>query len=198
MGMSQFDPVASDRRAWSAGRKVGAKRALKARQIWAICFFLISIAECVFDLAVDGKLRSRNVVRTKSKTLSLAGKYAPVLMSCCRRRIGWSSSSCWQMHEQAYLPGWNGRVAHWQTMSFRAASTPLIILAPSTAPTPCCRAPRSMVPRSRAGRWPPAQAFCSSRPITLGIGQRAATALEIAQQRRALVTADGDVAVVGG
>ena len=40
MSMSEFDPAASDRRAWNTGRKVGAKRALKPRQVWAICFFL--------------------------------------------------------------------------------------------------------------------------------------------------------------
>ena len=39
MGMSEFDPAASDRRAWNVGRKVGAKRALKPRQVWAIRFF---------------------------------------------------------------------------------------------------------------------------------------------------------------
>lgn len=33
MGMSDFDPGATDRRAWNAGRKVGAKRALKPRQV---------------------------------------------------------------------------------------------------------------------------------------------------------------------
>ena len=40
MGISQYDPAARGRPAWNAGRKVGAKRALKVRQIWAIRFFL--------------------------------------------------------------------------------------------------------------------------------------------------------------
>ena len=39
MGMSEFDPTASDRKAWNPGRKVGAKRPLKPRQVWAIRFF---------------------------------------------------------------------------------------------------------------------------------------------------------------
>ena len=39
MGKSEFDP-AGNRPAWNAGRKVGAKRALKPRQVWAIRFFL--------------------------------------------------------------------------------------------------------------------------------------------------------------
>lgn len=40
MGLSQYDPASQERRAWNAGREVGAKRALKPRQIWAIRFFL--------------------------------------------------------------------------------------------------------------------------------------------------------------
>ena len=40
MGHSQYDPAAQNRRAWNAGKKVGAKRALKPRQVWAIRFFL--------------------------------------------------------------------------------------------------------------------------------------------------------------
>jgi hypothetical protein len=41
MGLSQYDPAAQARPAWNAGRKVGAKRALKTRQIWAIRFFAV-------------------------------------------------------------------------------------------------------------------------------------------------------------
>lgn len=40
MGISQYDPAAAGRPAWNAGRQVGAKRALKGRQIWSIRFFL--------------------------------------------------------------------------------------------------------------------------------------------------------------
>jgi hypothetical protein len=40
MGISQYDSGARGRPAWNAGRQVGAKRALKVRQIWAIRFFL--------------------------------------------------------------------------------------------------------------------------------------------------------------
>lgn len=40
MGHSHYDANALDRRAWNAGKKVGTKRPLKPRQIWAIRFFL--------------------------------------------------------------------------------------------------------------------------------------------------------------
>jgi len=40
MGHSEYDPLAKDRRPWNAGRKIGAKRALKPQQVWAIRFML--------------------------------------------------------------------------------------------------------------------------------------------------------------
>lgn len=69
MGMSESDPAASDRRAWNTRRKVGAKRALKPKQVWAIRFFLDQHSRmrdrAVSDLAVDSKARGCNVVRIK-------------------------------------------------------------------------------------------------------------------------------------
>ena len=60
-GLSEFDPAARARVSWNAGRKVGAKRALKPRQIWAIRFFLDQHGRtrdrALFDLAIDSKLR---------------------------------------------------------------------------------------------------------------------------------------------
>jgi hypothetical protein len=44
MGHSEYDPVAKERRPWNAGRKLGAKRALTAQQVWAIRFGLIGSA----------------------------------------------------------------------------------------------------------------------------------------------------------
>ena len=40
MGHSECDPAAKDRRPWNVGRMVGAKRALKPQQVWAIRFWL--------------------------------------------------------------------------------------------------------------------------------------------------------------
>lgn len=69
MGMSEYDPGADDRRAWNAGRKVGAKRPLKPRQVWAIRFFLDQHRRvrdrALFDLAIDSKLRGCDVVKIK-------------------------------------------------------------------------------------------------------------------------------------
>ena len=69
MGYSQYDPAGLGRPAWNAGRKVGAKRALKPRQIWAIRFFLDQEGRlrdrALFDLAIDSKLRGCDLVNIK-------------------------------------------------------------------------------------------------------------------------------------
>jgi hypothetical protein len=71
MGRSQYDPDAQERRAWNAGRKVGAKRALKPRQVWAVRFFLDQHRRvrdrALFDLATVqillGHTKIENTVR---------------------------------------------------------------------------------------------------------------------------------------
>ena len=69
MGHSEYDPVAKDRRSWNAGRKLGAKRALKAQQVWATRFWLDQEGRlrdrAMFDLAVDTKLRGCDIVKIK-------------------------------------------------------------------------------------------------------------------------------------
>ncbi|WP_159982411.1 MULTISPECIES: tyrosine-type recombinase/integrase [unclassified Novosphingobium] len=69
MGLSEFDPAARERISWNAGRKVGVKRALKPRQIWAIRFFLDQHGRiwdrALFDLAIDSKLRGCELVKIR-------------------------------------------------------------------------------------------------------------------------------------
>ncbi len=73
MGLSQYDQAANNQRAWNAGKKVGAKRPLKPRQIWAIRFFLDregrSRDRALFDLAIDSKLRGCDLVKIKIGSL---------------------------------------------------------------------------------------------------------------------------------
>ncbi len=72
MGISQYDPAAG-RPAWNAGKQVGAKRALKVKQIWAIRFFLHRESRmrdrALSDLAIDSKLRGCDLVKIKIGTL---------------------------------------------------------------------------------------------------------------------------------
>jgi integrase len=69
MGHSEHDPATQDRRPWNAGRKLGAKRALKPQQVWAIRFWLDQKRRlrdrAMFDLAIDSKLRGCDVVKVK-------------------------------------------------------------------------------------------------------------------------------------
>ena len=78
MGMSEFDPTACERRPWNAGRKIGAKRALKPRQVWAIRFFLDQHQRlrdrALFDLAIDSKLRGCDVVKIRIGNIVLGAQ----------------------------------------------------------------------------------------------------------------------------
>jgi len=77
MGMSEFDLIAGDGSPWNSGRKVGAKRALKPRQVWAIRFFLDQHQRLrdrgLFDLAIDRKLRDCDVVKMRIGDIVLGG-----------------------------------------------------------------------------------------------------------------------------
>ena len=97
MGYSEYDP-ARERRAWNAGKVVGAKRALKPQQVWAIRFWLEREGRvrdrALFDLAIDSKLRGCDVVKVRIGDLVSGGRVEHELRSCNRRRAGRCSSSC--------------------------------------------------------------------------------------------------------
>jgi hypothetical protein len=74
METPETDVNATKRPVWNAGRSVGAKRALKPKQIWEIRFLLNERRRvrdrALFDLAIDSKLRGCDLVRIGSATLS--------------------------------------------------------------------------------------------------------------------------------
>jgi hypothetical protein len=78
MGHSEFDPAIRERRPWNAGRMVGAKRALKPQQVWAIRFWLDRERRlrdrALFDLAIDRKLRDCDVVKIRIGELVSGGR----------------------------------------------------------------------------------------------------------------------------
>ena len=78
MGHSEYDPGGKDRRPWNAGRKIGAKRALKPQQVWAIRFWLDHERRlrdrAMFDLAIDSKLRGCDIVKMKIGDLVRGGQ----------------------------------------------------------------------------------------------------------------------------
>ncbi len=78
MGHSEYDPAFRERRAWNAGRKLGAKRALKQQRVWDIRFLLDRERRlrdrALFDLAIDSKLRGCDVVKVRVGNLVNGGR----------------------------------------------------------------------------------------------------------------------------
>lgn len=77
MGHSPYDPVEQSP-AWNAGRKLGAKRPLKPKEIWAIRFMLVQEHQLrgrvLFDLAIDSKLRGCDLVKVRIGDLVAGGR----------------------------------------------------------------------------------------------------------------------------
>jgi integrase len=77
MEMPKTEPT-SKRPVWNAGRTVGAKRALKPKQIWEIRFYLNQRRRlrdrALFDLAIDSKLRGCDLVQLKICDLVSGGQ----------------------------------------------------------------------------------------------------------------------------
>ena len=93
MGHSPLDPVA-DRPAWNVGRKLGAKRPLKPKEIWAIRFMLDQDRRlrdrALFDLAIDSKLRGCDLVKIRIRDLVAGGRVrnrAMVIQQKTRRPV---------------------------------------------------------------------------------------------------------------
>ncbi len=78
MGHSEYDPGVKGRRSWNAGRKLGAKRALRPQQVWAIRFWLDqddrARDRAMFDLAIDSKLRGCDIVKIRTGDLVSGGR----------------------------------------------------------------------------------------------------------------------------
>lgn len=53
MGISKYDPVAKGRPAWNAGKQVGAKRALKVKQIWSVVIQQKTGRPVQFEITAD-------------------------------------------------------------------------------------------------------------------------------------------------
>lgn len=77
MGHSSYDPL-EQRPAWNAGKKLGAKRPLKPKEIWEIRFMLDREHRlrdrALFDLAIDSKLRGCDLVKIRIGDLVSGGR----------------------------------------------------------------------------------------------------------------------------
>jgi integrase len=78
MEMPATEPTNTKRQVRNAGRAVGAKRALKPKQIWEIRFYLNQRRRlrdrALFDLTIDSKLRGCNLVQMKIGDLVSGGQ----------------------------------------------------------------------------------------------------------------------------
>jgi integrase len=78
MNTEETIPTPANRQAWNSGRIIGAKRALKPKQIWEIRFFLNQHHRlrdrALFDLAIDSKLRGCDIVSLKIGDLVSGGQ----------------------------------------------------------------------------------------------------------------------------
>jgi integrase len=91
MGHSEHDPAFRNRRPWNVGRKLGAKRALKPQQVWAIRFWLDGERRirdrAMFDLAIDSKLRGCDIVKLKIGEL-VSGAHVRARVIVVQRKTG--------------------------------------------------------------------------------------------------------------
>jgi integrase len=91
MGHSEYDPAVRERRAWNAGRKLGAKRPLKPQQVWAIRFWLDEQKRlrdrALFDMAIDSKLRGCDVVKVRIGDL-VSGGYVRTRATVVQQKTG--------------------------------------------------------------------------------------------------------------
>ena len=78
MDMPENTLASPKRQVWNAGRTVGAKRALKPKQIWEIRFYLNQRCRlrdrALFDLAIDSKLRGCDLVQIKIGDIGSGGQ----------------------------------------------------------------------------------------------------------------------------
>lgn len=129
MGHSEYDPGARDRRPWNAGRKIGAKRALKPQQVWAIRFWLDRERRprdrAMFDLAIDRKLRGCDVVKIKIGELVSSGQIRSRAI-VIRQKTGHPV--------QFELLGLNAGEARSTTTYFQAGSTVALTSAHGSTP----------------------------------------------------------------
>ena len=91
MSHSAVDPAFHELRPWNDVRVMGAKRALKAHQVWAIRFWLDQHRRlrdrALFDFAIDSKLRGCDVATVRISDIVAGGNpdLAPCLVALVTR-----------------------------------------------------------------------------------------------------------------
>ncbi len=134
MGHSEHEPAAKKLRPWNAERLVGAKRALKAQQVWAIRFWLAHESrlrdQAMFDLAIDSKLRGCDVGEGQDGDLVTGGRIRARHGCATEDRPASPSLRCWSRPGPACSHGLSAVVERWTILSFQAGPMALLTSAP--------------------------------------------------------------------
>ncbi len=138
MGHSEYDPAFAERRPWNTGWKLGAKRALKPQQVWAIRFWLDRERRlrdrALFDLAIDSKLRGCDVVKVCIGALVSGGRVRSRAIVIQRKTGRPVQFELLERRGRASSLGWSAAGVRLTTMRFPAASTAPITSARGNTP----------------------------------------------------------------
>lgn len=109
---------------WNVGRALGAKRALKLKQIWGICFYFNHGRRlrdrALFDLAIESKIRGCDVVQMKIDHIVSGGQIrAWPLVTQQKQALVQAASR----RAPACCLGSKGQAGGWITMFFPAGRT---------------------------------------------------------------------------
>jgi hypothetical protein len=132
MGHSSYDPVEQGP-AWNAGKKLGAKRPLKPKDIWEIRFMLDRERRlrdrALFDLAIDSKLRGCDLVKVRIGDFVSGGRVrnrAMVIQQKTKRPVQFELLDT----ARSSLLGWSAVAARWRTTPSQARSISSTTSAP--------------------------------------------------------------------
>lgn len=175
MGHSSLDPAFHDLRPWNEGRLLGAKRALRPQQVWAIRFWLDQHRRlrdrALFDLAIDSKLRGCDVVKVRIGDIVSGGRIRAVqfelVQPAQKTLLTWLERRGGTLNDYV-LPSRNDYMAHMSTRQY-ARLVREWVTGIGLRPEDC--GPHSLVERkcrqSTRQRYPsPAGPAC--RPKSLG------------------------------
>lgn len=138
MEMPETEPTATKRPVWNSGRTVGAKHALKPKQICEIRYHLNQRRRlrdrALFGLAIDSKLWGCDHVQRKMGDIISGGRIRTRAIFMQRKQVHPFSSNCSPTLVLACSLGSSGGAARSMTMSFLAGLTITGILAPASTP----------------------------------------------------------------
>ncbi|MDB5397375.1 MAG: integrase family protein [Rhodospirillales bacterium] len=136
MGPPEYDPGAKDRRPWNADRKIGAKRALRPQQVWAIRFWLERERRlrdrAMFDLAIDSKWHGCDIVKVRIGDRVSGGRVRSRTIVIQQKTGRPSSTHGLSPLVAAFWLGLNVEEARSTTSYFRVGSTIPITSAPAS------------------------------------------------------------------